>query len=206
MPSRSSPFAVPRRKMSAIRATKGECISLTLRDRRKWRARCWFSSLSKARNSRIVDVVLPGECQQSNDRFFGAELLEVEHPFGGANVLIGPFEHGEIERFLLAHVIIKHALVSAGRLGDPVDARAAIAVARKFVGRRAQDTLAHSLPGRAASRMAAWWSFSIGGSYWVQVAPFWPCSSSRSHIGDRWAGWPALVMADPYRFLACLRS
>ena len=51
-------------------------------------------------------------------------MLEVERALLDANLLIGAFEHGEIEVVLLADVIIQHALVGAGLRRDAVDAGA----------------------------------------------------------------------------------
>ena len=56
-------------------------------------------------------------------------------------LLVGALEHGEEEVLLAAEIVVEHALVGAGALGDAVDARAAQAV-------RANSCV-------AASRMAA---------------------------------------------------
>src|ERR1700746_1567083 len=83
---------------------------------------------------RILQEILPGKSQELDYRLAGAELFEIELPFGGTNVVVSAFKHGKVEGFFVADMIINHALVCAGRFGDTTKARAAKAVAREFGG------------------------------------------------------------------------
>src|SRR6266700_325384 len=123
-----SPFSTPRLTTVRIISTNGECIDLTLVERLRWRARARFSVLSSARNSGLR-----------------IEMFQIEPAFLDPYLLIGAFEHREIEIVLLADVIIQHALVGAGLGRDPVDARAGQAMRCKFLLRGLKDAKPHAL-------------------------------------------------------------
>ena len=72
-------------------------------------------------------------------------MLEIEPALLGADLLVGAFEHREIEVFLVADVIIEHALVGAGLVRDAVDPRAAKAVGGKFLLGGLEDAQPHAL-------------------------------------------------------------
>ncbi len=67
------------------------------------------------------------------------------NPFLHPYLLIGAFEHREVENVFLADVIIQHALVGA-RLGrDPVNARAGEAVRGEFLLGGLKNAKPHAL-------------------------------------------------------------
>ena len=72
-------------------------------------------------------------------------MFEVEPALLGADLLVGAFEHLEIEVFLVADVVIQHALVGAGLGRDAVDARAGQAVGGEFLLRGLEDADPHAL-------------------------------------------------------------
>ena len=76
---------------------------------------------------------------QFPDRLFGRQSLEVELALMGADFLVHPFQHRQIERVLVAEIMIDQLLVDAGALGDFVDPRAGKAVAGEFAPRRRQQ-------------------------------------------------------------------
>ena len=49
-------------------------------------------------------------------------MFEIEPALLGTDLLVGAFEHREVEVFLVADVVIQHALVGAGIGRDAVDA------------------------------------------------------------------------------------
>ena len=65
---------------------------------------------------------------------FRRQALEVELALLLADVLVDPFEHGEVERVLVAEVVVDELLVDAGALGDLVDAGAGKAVPGELAG------------------------------------------------------------------------
>ncbi len=73
----------------------------------------------------MIDEILPGERHQPANAGLGVAVLEVQIEFGGADRRIGLLKHGKIESLLVAEVMIEHALVDAGALGDGVDPRSA---------------------------------------------------------------------------------
>ena len=72
-------------------------------------------------------------------------MFEVEPALLGADLLIGAFQHREVEILLVADVIIQHALVGAGLGRDPVDPRAGQPMGGEFLLRRLQDAQPHPL-------------------------------------------------------------
>src|SRR6185312_8101589 len=72
-------------------------------------------------------------------------MLERERPLLAADLLIGAFEHREIEVFLVTDVVIQHALVGAGLDCNAVDPRTGKAMGGKFLLRRLEDTKPHTL-------------------------------------------------------------
>ena len=82
---------------------------------------------------RIAQEVIPGEIDQALDRLGRIEMFEIEPALLGADLLVGAFEHLEIEVVLLADVVVQHALVGAGLGRDPVDARAGQAMRGEFL-------------------------------------------------------------------------
>ena len=57
-------------------------------------------------------------------RLGGLELAEAQLGLAGADVAVGLEQHPRVERLLVAEVVVEHALVGAGLLGDTVDAGA----------------------------------------------------------------------------------
>ena len=72
-------------------------------------------------------------------------MFEIEPALLGADFLIGAFEHREIEVFLVADVVIQHALVGAGLGRDAVDARAGQAMGGEFLLGGLENAEPHAL-------------------------------------------------------------
>ena len=51
-------------------------------------------------------------------------MFEIEFALLGTDLVIGAFEHREVKVFLVADVVVQHALVGAGVCRNAVDARA----------------------------------------------------------------------------------
>ena len=63
----------------------------------------------------------------------GIEMLKIEAAFLRANLLIGGFQHGKVEVFLVTDMVIQHTLVGVGFSGDAIDPGAGEAVRSKFL-------------------------------------------------------------------------
>ena len=72
-------------------------------------------------------------------------MFEIEPALLGPDLLIGAFEHREVEIVLLADVVVQHALVGAGLGRDPVDPRAGQAMGGKFLLGGLEDANPHAL-------------------------------------------------------------
>ena len=72
------------------------------------------------------------------------QALEIELALLRADFLIDPFQHGEVERVLVAEIMIDQLLVDARARRDLVDPRAGEAACGEFAPRRRQQLL----PGR----------------------------------------------------------
>ena len=73
---------------------------------------------------RVFRQMIERGLDQPADRLVRRQALEIELALLLADVLIDPFEHGEVERVLVAEVVVDQLLVDAGALGDLVDAGA----------------------------------------------------------------------------------
>src|SRR5262249_15001869 len=91
----------------------------------------------------VVEIILPSECNQLCNGFARREGLEVEAAFRGANMLVGGFEDCEVKLVLLADVVVKHALVRTGPLGDAINACATISVTCKLGGGGIENAFSH---------------------------------------------------------------
>ena len=94
---------------------------------------------------RIADEIIPGEIDQPLDRLRRIEMFQIEPALLDPDFLIGAFEHREIEVFLVADVIVQHALVGAGLGGDAVDPRAGKPVGGEFLLRGLENAKPHPL-------------------------------------------------------------
>ena len=72
-------------------------------------------------------------------------MFEIEPALLGANLLIGAFQHREVEVFLVADVVIQHALVGAGIGRDAVDARAGKAMGGELLLGGLENAEPHAL-------------------------------------------------------------
>ena len=66
------------------------------------------------------------------DGLFGWQPLEVELALLGTNFLVNPFQHGQIQRVLVAKIVIDQLLVDPGARGDVIDPRAGKPAAGKL--------------------------------------------------------------------------
>ena len=94
---------------------------------------------------RVANEIIPGEVDQARNGLRRIEMLQIEPALFGPYLLVGAFQHREVEIVLLADVIIQHALVSAGFGRDPVDPRAGEAVGGKFLFRGLENAKPHPL-------------------------------------------------------------
>ena len=102
---------------------------------------------------RMRGEVVEGAFDQLADGPFRRQALEIELALLGADFLVDPFEHREIERVLVAEIMIDQLLVDAGARGDLVDPGAGEAAGGKFAPRRRQQFLAAWRPDRAAAAL-----------------------------------------------------
>ncbi len=63
---------------------------------------------------------MPGEERQFAQAFLGRLAGKIEPPFGMADILIGILQNREIQRILIAKVVINHALVGSGAARDHI--------------------------------------------------------------------------------------
>ncbi len=86
--------------------------------------------------------VIEGTLDQLLDRLFGRQAFEIELALLGADLLINPFQHCQIQRVLVAEVVIDQLLVDAGAGGNLIDPGAGEAAISEFAPRRRQQLLA----------------------------------------------------------------
>src|SRR6185437_13961514 len=72
-------------------------------------------------------------------------MRQVELHLSRADRCIAPLEHGEVQPLLAAEIVVEHALVDAGSLGDAVDPRPVIAALRELGHGRGEDRRTGSL-------------------------------------------------------------
>ena len=60
-------------------------------------------------------------------------MFEIEAAFLGTDLVVGRLQHREVEVFLVANMVIQHALVGAGIDRDAVDPRAGKAMRGEFL-------------------------------------------------------------------------
>src|SRR3984893_11366917 len=109
----------------------------------------------------IADEIIPGEGDQPFDRAWRVEMLKIEPTLLDADLLIGAFEHREIEIVLLADVVIQHALVGAGLRRNPVDAGAGEAMGGEFLLGGRENAKPHAL----GVALPFWNSLFLGQKY-----------------------------------------
>ena len=128
--------------------TSGECIASSFREPRTWRAPPRFSSFSSTMKSGCAARWSNELSISLLDRLFRRQALEVELALLGADFLVDPFQHRQVQRVLVAEIVVDQLLVDAGARGDLVDPGAGKAVRGKFAPRRRQQLLARG--GRIA--------------------------------------------------------
>ena len=94
---------------------------------------------------RVLQEIAPGELDQPGDSGVRRQAFQVQRALGGADAGIGRLQHRQVQRLLVADMVVQHALVGAGGRGDAVDPGAAEAVPGELGQRRVQDALAHAL-------------------------------------------------------------
>ena len=77
---------------------------------------------------RTLDQLLDGP--------LGSQPLEIELALLGPDFLVHPFQHRQVERVLVAEIMIHQLLVDAGTRRDFIDPGAGKAAAGKFAPRR----------------------------------------------------------------------
>ena len=78
-----------------------------------------------------------------------------------ADAAVGRLQHGDIEAFLAAEIVIDHALAGLGAGGNIVDPRTAEALAGKLLGRNFDDVALGSFGVIDALSRRAWLSASF---------------------------------------------
>ena len=107
---------------------------------------------------RVRDEVAPGEGAQLAQAVLRRQVAQLELLLLAADVLVRRLEHGEIQTFLVAEVVVQHPLVGLRVLRDPVDAGASEPVRGELVGGGPEDRcprpvgVAHGGLRRAQSR------------------------------------------------------
>ena len=91
---------------------------------------------------RVPRQVIERALDQFPDRPFRRQSLEVELALLGADFLIHPFQDRQIERVLVAEIMVDQLLVDAGARRDFVDPGAGEPAAREFTPRRRQQLAA----------------------------------------------------------------
>ena len=87
----------------------------------------------------VAHMVVVGELRQLADgihRFQGAHL---DGPLRLADAAVRLLEHGEVQLFLAAEVVVDHPFGGAGPVGDFIHPRSGIALGRKHLGGYRQD-------------------------------------------------------------------
>ena len=113
-------------------------------ERFRCRAFAKIFGVEQRQKFRIADEIIPGEDDQARDRFGGIEVFQIETSFLDPDFLIRTFKDREIQVFLVADVIIQHALVGAGLRRDAVDPRAGEAMRGEFLLRSLQNAQPHA--------------------------------------------------------------
>ena len=102
----------------------------------------------------VLDEVAPGEERELAQPLLGIAVAEVERRLGAADAGIGVLEHDEVERLLVAEVVVEHPLVGAGARRDRIDPGAAEALLGELPRRGGEDRGAGAL-GVAVRRCGA---------------------------------------------------
>ena len=95
--------------------------------------------------------IVESELDQPLDRGRGGKMREVEGVFRAAQLLVDPFERGEIEPLLVAEVMIDHPLVGMRTPRDLIDPPARETLGGEFMLRGDKDCFARAV-GIAAVR------------------------------------------------------
>src|SRR5690348_10581467 len=85
--------------------------------------------------------MVEGAFDQLLDRLFRRKPLQIKFALLRADFLVDPFQHGEIERILVAEIMINELLVDAGAGRDLVNPRAGKPAVGKFAPRRGKELL-----------------------------------------------------------------
>ncbi len=88
---------------------------------------------------RMRGKVVERAFDQFPDRPLRRQARKIKLAFLGADFLVNPFQHSEVERVLVAEVMVDQLLVDPGTGGDFVDPGAGKAAGSKFAPRRGQQ-------------------------------------------------------------------
>src|SRR5436305_214756 len=94
---------------------------------------------------RILLVPVEREGDELLQRPLGRQMIDVEIALDVADTAVSLFEHGDVEAFLAAEVVIDHPLAGARAGGDLVDARATQPLGGELLGRDSDDVSARLL-------------------------------------------------------------
>ncbi len=104
----------------------------------------------------VLAVVVEGELDQPLQRLQRRQVLDVQLAFALPDGLVGVLERAEIEAFLVAEIVVDHALAGAGAGRDLVDPGARQAVQRELLRRDLDDVLAASPRDPACGSPRPW--------------------------------------------------
>ena len=130
-----------------------------------------FSVASSRMNQGCSAEVVEGEADELLHRPRRRQLAEVQRRLALADLAVGVEQHAGVERLLVADVVIEHALVGAGALGDAVDAGAVEAVLDELLARGDQDV---ALGAVGVARAAAAARLGVGGVGQGHASPSCP--------------------------------
>ena len=163
-----------RRRIFETRLTSGECMASSFVEPRTCRAPPRFSSLSStmksgcaARWSNELSISFRIACSGGNPSRLSLRSWV-------ADFLIDPFQHRQIERVLVAEIMIDELLVDAGARRDLVDPGAGEPAAGEFAPRRRQQLAAAWRPDRAAAASCRWIVFQAFPTRQLTIRPV-PC-------------------------------
>ena len=98
--------------------------------------------------------IVESELDQASDRGRGGKMRKVERVFRAPQLLIDPFERGQIESVLVAEIMIDHPLVGVRAARDLIDAPAGETLGSELVLRGEKDRFTRAV-GIAPVRR--WW-------------------------------------------------
>ena len=141
MPGLISPLATPASSTVRITSTNDRLhIAQPFRALQIGRAQHVLAGQQRD-DLRMLLAVIELEFHQRPDGFKRREMGEIEFTFRLAHGGVGPLQHSDVELFLGAEIVVQHALVGGGLLGNDVDARAGKPLVENSISAAASNAL-----------------------------------------------------------------